>query len=117
MGWTSLCYGSDLSAGYSAYHGYLKEVKSNMKKVSDILLKVFAYGIIACLFAGGLSLAGYLIGLVIGGASATKLSVWVFKTYLPWVIKVTSLFTGIGLLGMYLGKKKALTATVETQEK
>lgn len=84
-----------------------------MKKFADILLKIFAYGIVACLFAGGLSLAGYLIALIIGGETATSLCAWVFKTYLPWVIKATSVFTGIGLLGMYLSKQKALTARSE----
>ena len=84
-----------------------------MKKFSDVLLKVFAYGIIACLFAGGLSLAGYLAGMIIGGESATSLCAWVFKTYLPWVIKATSIFTGIGLLGMYLSKQKALTVSAD----
>ncbi len=84
-----------------------------MKKVSDILLKIFAYGIIACLFAGGLSLVGYLVALIIGGESATALCLWVFKTYLPWVIKATSIFTLIGLIGMYLSKQKALVATTE----
>jgi len=84
-----------------------------MKKVSDILLKIFAYGILICLFAGGLSLVGYLIGLIIGGENAENLCAWVFKTYLPWVIKATSVFTGIGLIGMYLSRQKALTATSE----
>ena len=86
-----------------------------MKKASDVLLKIFAYGIIACLFAGGLSLVGYLVGLVIGGEAATNLCAWVFKTYLPWVIKATSVFTLIGLIGMYLSKQKALMATTEKQ--
>lgn len=84
-----------------------------MKKVNGVLLKIFAYGIIACLFAGGLSLVGYLVGLIIGGEAATNLCAWVFKTYLPWVIKATSVFTGIGLLGMYLSKQKALTAATK----
>lgn len=84
-----------------------------MKKFVDILLKIFTYGIIACLFAGGLSLVGYLVGLVIGGEAATSLCAWVFKTYLPWVIKATSIFTGVGLIGMYLSKQKALTAYLD----
>lgn len=86
-----------------------------MKKFADILLKVFSYGIIACLFAGGLSLVGYLVGLIIGGETATNLCAWVFKTYLPWVIKATSVCTGIGLLGMYLSRQKALTAKTEKE--
>ena len=84
-----------------------------MKKFTDILLKIFAYGIVACLFAGGLSLLGYLVGMELGPERAEPLCKWVFKTYLPWVIKITSVFTGIGLLGMYLSKQKALTATAE----
>ena len=84
-----------------------------MKKLSDIILKVFAYGIIVCLFAGGLSFLGYIIGLIIGGESATLLCSWIYKTYLPWVIKATSLFTGIGLIGMYFSKQKALTVAQE----
>lgn len=87
-----------------------------MNKTADILLKIFAYGIIACLFAGGLSLAGYLVGIVIGGESATALCAWLYKTYLPWVIKATSVFTGIGLIGMYFSKQKALTVSKD-QEK
>ena len=81
-----------------------------MKKFSNILLKIFAYGIIVCLFAGGLSLVGYLVGLAIGGAVAADLCALIFKTYLPWVIKFTSIFAGIGLIGMYLSKQRALVA-------
>lgn len=84
-----------------------------MKKFINVLNTIFAYGIIACLFAGGLSLVGYIVGLMIGGETATALCLWVFKTYLPWVIKATSVITGIGLVSMYLSKQKALTAAVE----
>lgn len=84
-----------------------------MKKFTEVLLKIFAYGMIACLFAGGLSFVGYLVGLVIGGEAATNLCAWIFKTYLPWVIKATSVFTLIGLVGMYLSRQKALTAAAE----
>lgn len=84
-----------------------------MKKASEILLKVFAVGIILCLFAGFLSLVGYVIALFMGGPEATELCALVFKTYLPWVIRFTTIFVGIGLLGMYLGGKKALTVKGE----
>lgn len=84
-----------------------------MKKLSDVLLRIFAYGIIACLFAGGLSLLGYIASMVIGGETAANLCAWIFKTYLPLVIKITSAFTGIGLIGMYLSRQKALTADNE----
>jgi len=87
-----------------------------MKKLTDILLKVFAVGIIVCLFAGGLSLLGYLVALIIGGEIATNLCTFVFEAYFPWVIKFTSVFTGVGLLGMYFSKQKALTVTSENKK-
>lgn len=82
-----------------------------MKKNGSLLLKIFSYGILACVFAGGFSLVGYLAAMVVGGEAAPKICIWIFKTYLPWVIRFTSIFTGIGLLGMYLDKQKALTAS------
>lgn len=84
-----------------------------MKKFTDILLKIFAIGILVCLFAGALALVAYLAAFAVGGEIATEICVFTFKTYLPWVITATSVFTGIGLVGMYLSKQKALTAATE----
>ena len=82
-----------------------------MKKVSDILLRVFAVGSLLALFAGALSLLGFAAALVIGGETATAICVFIHKTYFPYVIKFTSVFVGFGLLGMYLSKIKALAIT------
>ena len=87
-----------------------------MKKISDIILKIFAIGVLLCLFAGALSLVGYVAALFIGGETATAMCVFIHKTYFPWVIKFTSVFTGLGLIGMYLTKKKALTVSTEKAE-
>ncbi len=88
-----------------------------MKKFTEVLLKIFAIGITVCLFAGGLSFAGYIAALIIGGESATALCAFIFKTYLPWVIKFTSIFTLVGLIAMYLSKQKALTTSSEPSNK
>ena len=88
-----------------------------LKKINNILLTVFAVGIIVCLFAGGLSLFGYIIAMFIGGETATNMCLFIFKTYLPWVIKFTSIFTAVGLVAMYLSKTKALTVSSDTQAK
>ena len=80
-----------------------------MEKISDVLLKLFSFGIVICLFAGGASFLAYLVGLIIGGEVATALCLFVFERYLPWVIKFTSIFIGFGLLGMYFSNQKALT--------
>jgi len=84
-----------------------------MKNLGDFLLRVFAVGILLSLFAGGLSFIGYLVALALGGETAEMLCVFIFKSYLPWVIKLTSIFTMCGLAGMYLTKRKALTANVK----
>lgn len=87
-----------------------------MKKISNVLLTIFAVGVILALFAGGLSLIGYIIAMFIGGETATTLCVFIKNEYLPWVIRFTSIFTGIGLIGMYFSKQKALTVASENVE-
>ena len=85
-----------------------------MNKIADILLTVFSICILLCLFAGALSLVGYIVVLIIGGEMATNICSFIFSSYLPWVIRITSISTGIGLIGMYLSKIKALS--LETKE-
>ncbi len=85
-----------------------------MKKISDILLRIFSVGVLAALMAGALSFVGFVVAFCMGGEAATSLCVWIHKTYFPWVIKFTSVFVGLGLIGMYLSKVKALT--VNTKE-
>lgn len=87
-----------------------------MNKLSNYLLKIFAIGVLGCLFAGGLSFLGYLVALFIGGEAATALCAFVFKQYLPWVIRFTSIFAGIGLVGMYLSRQKALTVDPNNEQ-
>lgn len=80
-----------------------------MKKVVDTLLWIFGVGVMVCLFAGGLAFLGFVVALCIGGDIATEMCVFIHKTYFPYVIQFTSIFVGIGLLGMYLGRVKALS--------
>ena len=80
-----------------------------MKKVSNIILWIFGVGVTVCVLAGGLSLLGFIVAMCIGGETATEMCVFIHKEYFPWVIKFTSIFTGIGLIGMYLSKMKSLT--------
>lgn len=80
-----------------------------MKKISNILLTIFSIGIILSLFAGAVSLIIYIIAMFIGGEAATNLCASVFTDYLPWVIKFTSIFVGVGFIGMYFAKIKALS--------
>lgn len=80
-----------------------------MKKISDILDKLFSYGMIFSIIAGALAGLGFLIAFIIGGDIATALCVFIHKEYFPVVIKICSAATGCGLINMYIRKKKALT--------
>lgn len=80
-----------------------------MKKISNILLTIFAIGVIFTLFAGGASVLGYIVALVIGGEKSTNICVSIYTVFFPWVIQICSISVGSGLIGMYLDKKKALT--------
>ena len=84
-----------------------------MKKVTNIILWIFGIGDTLCILAGALSLLGFIVAMFIGGETATQICVFIHKEYFPWVIKFTSIFTGIGLIGMYLGKKKSLTVSTD----
>ena len=86
-----------------------------MKKVSNFLLHCFAYGVLATLFAGASALIGFIIALCIGGDTATTICIFIHKTYFPWVIRFTSVFVGLGLIGMYLTNTKALTVSANDE--
>lgn len=89
-----------------------------MKKASQIMLWIFGIGVTLCVFAGALALVGFVIALCIGGETATEICVFIHKEYFPWVIQLTSIFTGFGLVGMYFSKKKSLTLKADqTAEK
>ena len=87
-----------------------------MKKVSQVLLWIFAGGVLLTVLAGGLTLVGYAVALCIGGETAEQICVFLFKTCFPWLIRICSISVGFGLIGMYLQKKKALTAVTEEKK-
>ena len=87
-----------------------------MKKVSKVLLTIFSVGVLLALFAGALSLVGYIAAMIIGGETAAKMCAFIFTEYFPWVIRCSSIAVGCGLIGMYLQKKKALVVNVTDEE-
>lgn len=87
-----------------------------MKKVSQILLWLFGAGVLLTLFAGGVALVLYVVAMCIGGESAQALCGFVYKSYFPCVIQVCSVSVGLGLIGMYLQKRKALTVVSDEKK-
>ena len=79
-----------------------------MKKISSILLKLFSIGVLLSLFAGAASFLGYIFALIVGGELATEICSAIYTQYFPIIIRVCSISVGLGLVGMYWDKKKAL---------
>ena len=92
-------------------------MKEMCKKISSVLRIVFGYGILICLFAGGLTFFGYMAALVIGGETATAICVFIYKTVIPYIIKTSTIMVLLGLLVMYLNGEVALTADKKTSSK
>ena len=84
-------------------------MKATLKKVSDVFKIIFGYGIMIVLFAGGLTFFGYIAALIIGGETATTMCTWIYKSFTPIMVYVTTVLILFGLLAMYIGGEKALT--------
>ena len=83
-------------------------MKETLKKISDVFKLIFGYGIMIVLFAGGLTFFGYVVALFIGGETATAICTWIYKSFIPVIIKASTILILFGLLTMYLAGEKAL---------
>ena len=92
-------------------------MKEFCKKLSAILKTVFGYGIMICLFAGGLSFFGYLAALCIGGETAAAICVFIYKGIIPYIIKISTIMVLLGLVAMYLNGEMALTSNKKKASK
>ena len=85
-------------------------MKEMCKKISAKLRTVFGWGILLCLFAGGLTFFGYLAALIVGGEGAVLICTFIYKTIIPVIIKCSTALVLLGLVVMYLNGEMALTA-------
>ena len=92
-------------------------MKEICKKIAAVLKTIFGYGIMICLFAGGLTFFGYLAALIIGGETATAICVFLYKTIVPIIIKISTYMVLLGLLAMYLNGENALTTGKKAPKK
>lgn len=92
-------------------------MKEVCKKISAVLKTIFGYGIMFCLFAGGLTFFGYLAALFIGGETATAICTFIYKTLIPYIIKASTIMVLLGLVAMYLNGEMALTSNKKKASK
>lgn len=88
-------------------------MKELMKKISEVLKIIFGYGIMICLFAGGLTFFGYVAALIIGGETATAICVFIYKTIVPVIVYASTVLVLLGLVAMYCAGEMALTTKKE----
>lgn len=85
-------------------------MKAICKKISAGLRWVFGYGIMLCLFAGGLTFFGFVAALIIGGDTAALICEYIHKTIFPYIIKISTVLVILGLVVMYLNGEVALVS-------
>ena len=95
----------------------MQKIKNICKKISKVLRVIFGYGIMLCLFAGGLTFFGYIAALCIGGDTATEICRVIYKTIIPYIIKASTILVLLGLVVMYLNGEMALTTDKKKSSK
>ncbi len=88
----------------------MKKFKEICRKISSVLKTIFGYGIMICLFAGGLTFFGYLAALIIGGDAAAAICTFLYKGVIPVIIYASTILVVLGLVAMYLNGETALTS-------
>lgn len=92
-------------------------MKEFCKKLSAVLKKVFGYGIMICLLAGGLTFFGYVAALIIGGDTAAAICAFIYKEIVPIIIYISVIMVLLGLVAMYLNGEVALTSNKKKSSK
>ena len=91
-------------------------MKESLKKISGVCKLIFGYGIMIVLFAGGLTFFGYVIALIIGGETAASICAWIYKSFIPVIIRASTILILFGLVTMYMAGEKALTPGGKTKK-
>lgn len=91
-------------------------MKETLKKISSVMKTIFGYGIMICLFVGGLTFFGYVAALIIGGETATAICTFIYKTIIPYTIKASTILVLFGLVAMYFSGETALTVSAKKKK-
>lgn len=87
----------------------MEKMKKIRMKLANWIQVLFGYGIMICLFGGGLLFFGYLTAIIIGGELATEICAFIYKTIYPYLIRLSTLLVLLGLVKMYLCGEIALS--------
>lgn len=88
----------------------MNKFKTICKKIADVIQIIFGYGILVCLFVGGLSFFVYLAAIIIGGDTAAEICTFIYKGLYPYLVRLSSIMILLGLVKMYLCGEIALSS-------
>lgn len=86
-------------------------MKKRLNGISKITGMIFGYGVMLCLFAGGLTFFGFLVAIIAGGEIAAEICSIIYKGIFPVIIKTTNILVLVGLLHMYIKGEVSLTVS------
>ena len=92
-------------------------MKQLFKRISDVCKTIFGYGMLICLFVGGLTFFGYVVALIIGGDTAALICTVIYKKIIPVIIYISTILILFGLFAMYLAGELALTPSKRKKSK
>ncbi len=92
-------------------------MKKTLEKISNVLRKIFGYGIIVSLFGGGLTFFGFVAALIIGGETATEICLFISGKIIPVIIYISTIMVFLGIVAMYLKGEVALTSNKKKSSK
>lgn len=80
------------------------------EKIANVLKTIFGYGVMICLFVGGLTFFGYLAALIVGGDTAASICSVIYEGVFPYLILLSTIMVLVGLAKMYFAGEVALVA-------
>ena len=83
-------------------------MKKFRENVAKVLSYAYAIGIAIALFAGALSVFGYIAAMIAGGETAVKICNFIYKDFYPVIIYMSSISILLGLVKMYVAGEKSL---------
>lgn len=85
-------------------------MKKVLKKISDVMKKIFGWGILISLAVSVLMFGAYIAALIVGGEDAVRITAFIKDEVTPILIYATSCLVLFALLAMYLGGEWALSS-------
>ena len=87
------------------------------EKIIKFLTKIWAAASLVLLFAGGISVLGYVAAIIIGGETGAEIINFLYKKMFSVLIYINSIFIIVGLIKMELAGEQSLTAGIKKSAK